>query len=106
VRGPDQLELVEDVLIGEPRVSDDDDFYQAFFAGILAARLELRDHWHPKDDSAVTYMLRDPQRKGDSLHHQVRVCDGWRRRSAMRRGGCRPLLRARNAQSVAASRHC
>lgn len=47
------------------------EFYNAFFAGVTNAGLEIRDHWHPEDDTAVTYKLREP-RSGKTMRYTVK----------------------------------
>ena len=49
-------------------------FYDAFFAGITQAGLELRDHWHPDDDGLVIYKLRDPH-SGKTMRFKVPYTD-------------------------------
>jgi hypothetical protein len=47
------------------------DFYSAFFERVIAAGLEIRDHWHPDSDDAVTYKLRDAH-SGKTMRYTIR----------------------------------
>lgn len=54
--------------------SEESHFYQAFFNGVQAAGLELRDHWHPDSETAVIYKLRDP-RSGKVMRYRIEYRD-------------------------------
>jgi hypothetical protein len=55
-------------------MDESQDFYDAFFAGITQAGLELRDHWHPDDEESAIYKLRDP-RSGKTMRFKVSYGD-------------------------------
>jgi len=84
------------MLVGEGK-----EFFEAFAAGVITAGSEIRDHWHPDDDTAVTYKLPEP-RSGKTMRYTVKYTSMGNAEAGSRALRPKPLLDASTAAAARA----